>query len=231
MNLARRALATSSLALALACSKPASATASKPAPAAFPAGTVLVMNDVPIRADEVEELASEYAMLEPHDTPTQLRRIALSLTIFPRIAAAAIDAGRRAGAQKLAEAYRAELKNGDMPPGPLTGPMENEHTGAFADLGFDFWRMAKDLQPGSWSPVFEAPGCFYVLRVKTRKEGSLPSLTRLTIGTFAFPYLDAATAQADIEAALDRSRLTILDDTWRDAVPAALRYRFHVESP
>ena len=26
-------------------------------------------------------------------------------------------------------------------------------------------------------------------------------------------------------------RLTILDDTWRDAVPAALRYRFHVESP
>jgi len=224
-------LIASALTLALACSKPASATSARPATGTLPAGTVLVMNDVPIRADEVEELASLYAMLEPHDTPTQLRRIALSLTVFPRIAAASIDAERRAGAQKLAESWHAELGKGDMPPGPLTGPMESEHTGAFADLGFDFWRMASDLQPGSWSPVFETPGCFYVLRVKTRKEGSLPSLTRFTIGTFAFPYLEAATAHADIEAALDRSRLTILDDTWRDAVPAALRYRFHVESP
>jgi len=35
---------------------------------------------------------------------------------------------------------------------------------------------------------------------------------------------------ADIEAALDRSRLTILDEAWRDAVPAALRYRLHAEN-
>ncbi len=35
----------------------------------------------------------------------------------------------------------------------------------------------------------------------------------------------------DLEAALDRSRLTIVDPAWRDAVPAAWRYRLYVENP
>ena len=79
--------------------------------------------------------------------------------------------------------------------------------------------------------MFESPGSFHLLRVKSREEGSLPSLTRFTIGLFSFPYLDGETARADIEAAIDRSHLIILDDAWRDAVPAALRYRLHAENP
>jgi hypothetical protein len=226
----RPALVASAASLLLACSK-REAAAQTTTPAAWPAGTVLVLNDVPIRAEEVEELASSYAVLEPQDTPTQLRRLALSQSLFPRIAAAIIAPERRADALKLAESYRAALVAGQLPAGPLSGPMEVERTGAFVQLGFETWRAAIDLAPDAWSPVFETPGAFHVLRVKSRKEGSLASLTRLTIGAFDFPYLEAATVRTDLEAALDRSRLTILDDTWRDAVPAALRYRFHVESP
>jgi hypothetical protein len=109
--------------------------------------------------------------------------------------------------------------------------MEVAREGVFKELGFEMWRRAIDLKPETWSPIFETPGSFHILRVKSRKEASLASRTRLTIGAFDFPYLDADTVRSDIESALDRSRLTILDDSWREAVPAACRFRFHVESP
>lgn len=218
------------LAALAACSKAAPAAA-PPQSRTWPAGSVLALNDVPIRADDVDPIASTFAVVEPQDTPTQLRRLALSNSIFPRLAASGIDPDRRAAALKLAQSYREALERGDLPSGPLLGPMEIEREGAFKDLGFEFWRVAIDLAPGVWSPILETPGSFHILRVKSRKESSHPARTRLTIGAFDFPYLEAATARADIEAALDRSRLTILDENWRDAVPAALRYRFHAESP
>jgi len=196
-----------------------------------PSGTVLVMNDVPIQADEVDRIASAFAVVEPQDTPTQLRRLALSNSVFPRIAAAGIDPSRRSAAEALAHRCREFLAAGADPPGVPEGPQEVEREGYFKELGFEQWRVAIDLAPDTWSPVFETPGSFHILRVKSRKEGALPTLTRLRIGAFDFSYLDAATVRAEIEAALDRSRLTILDDNWRDAVPAAWRYRLHVESP
>jgi hypothetical protein len=215
----------------LACSKPAAPVESAARAKTWPAGTVLVLNDVPIRAEDVDPIASSFAMVEPQDTPTQLRRLALATSIFPRIAATGVDPARRAEALKLAQSYRESLDKGGFPEGPLPGPMEIEREGVFKDVGFEFWRVAIDLAPGTWSPILETPGSFHILRVKSRKESSHPGGTRLTIGAFDFPYLDAATARSDIDAALDRSRLTILDDTWRDAVPALLRYRFHAESP
>jgi hypothetical protein len=214
-----------------ACSKPAAPVAPAAQPKTWPAGTVLALNDVPIRAEDVDPIASAFAMVEPQDTPTQLRRLALATSIFPRIAATGIDPARRAAAEKLAQSYREALQLGDLPGGPLPGPMEIEREGVFKDVGFEFWRVAIDLPLGTWSPILETPGCFHILRVKSRKDSSHPGGTRLTIGAFDFPYLDAATAKSDIEAALDRSRLSILDDAWRDAVPALLRYRFHAESP
>lgn len=206
--------------------------AEEPAPIrSHPAGTVLVVNDVPILAEEVDSIGSDYALLEPQDSPLQLRRLALATTILPTIAAQGIDPEARTRARELAESYRAALVAGEMPSGPLAGPMELERSGQFSDLGFLLWRNALPLQPEAWSEIFESPGSFHLLRVKSREEGSLPSLTRFTIGLFHFPYLKAETAQADTEAALDRSRLSILDEAWRDAVPASFRYRMHAENP
>jgi hypothetical protein len=224
-------LCAATLCAAGACSQSASSAPAAAPAISWPTGTVLVFDDVPIRADDVDAIASAFAVLEPQDTPVQLRRLALSNSTFPLIAAQGLDPARRATAEQLAHSYREALEKGDLPAGPLTGPMEIERGGYFKDLGFEFWRAAIDLKPGDWSEVIETPGSFHILRVKSRKESSQPGRTRLTIGAFDFPYLDAATVRPDIEGALDRSRLIILDDTWRDAVPAALRYRFHVESP
>ena len=192
---------------------------------------MLVLNDVPIRAEEVDEACAPFALLEPQDTPLQLRKLALTGTVFPRVAAASIDPARREEARALAESYRRALESGAMPAGPLAGPMEVERTGTFREIGIVLWHAALDLEPGRWSAVLETPGSFHVLRVKDRKDSSLASLTRLTIGAFDFPFVQAETAKADLEAALDRAHLTILDPEWRDAVPAAWRYRLHVNDP
>jgi hypothetical protein len=197
----------------------------------LPPGTVLVLDDVPIRAEEVDAVGSAYAILEPMDTPLQLRRLALTGSIFPRIAARSVDPKRRAEAEDLAKTYLRALEAGTLPEGPLAGPIEIDRSGNFREIGFDLWRAALDLEPGHWSGVLETPGSFHVLRVKDRKEGSLAGLTRLTIGAFDFPFVQVETAKADLEAALDRARLTIVDPAWRDAVPAAWRYRLHVENP
>jgi hypothetical protein len=197
----------------------------------LPAGTVLVLNDVPIRADEVDEVGSALAILEPQDTPLQLRKLALTMSIFPRLAAASIDPEARKAARTQAESYRQALEKGTLPSGPLSGPVEIDRTGSFRELGLEVWRAAFGLEPGRWSEIVESPGAFHVVRVKSRKEASLASMTRLTIGTFDFPFVQIETAEADLEAALDRSRLVIVDPSWRDAVPAAWRYRLHVENP
>lgn len=216
---------------AVACSKAENQATARALDRSHPAGTVLVVNGVPILAEEVDRIGSDYALLEPQDSLLQLRRLALANAILPTIAARAIDPDGRTRARELAESYRAALLAGELPSGPLSGPMELERSGQFTDLGFLLWRTAMPLQPGTWSEILESPGSFHLLRVKSREEGSLPSLTRFTIGLFHFPYLKPETAHTDAEAAIDRSQLIILDETWRDAVPYALRHRMHAENP
>ncbi len=165
------------------------------------------------------------------DSPLQLRKLALTGSIFPRIAGRSIDAKRRTEAEELAKSYLAALQAGTLLEGPLAGPIEIDRSGTFREIGFELWRAALDLEPGRWSGILESPGCFHVLRVKSRREASLASMTTLTIGAFDFPFVQVETAKADLEAALDRSRLVIVDPEWRDAVPAAWRYRLHVENP
>ena len=195
------------------------------------AGTVLVLNDQPILAEEVDAIGADFALLEPQDSILQLRRLAVSRVLIPLIAARGLEADRRRRAEAMAQEYREAAIRGDLPAGPMTGPMRIERSGSFASLGFALWRTALGTEPGTWSEVFETPGCFHLLHVESREEGALPGLTRFTIGVFDFPYLDLDTATADIDAALDRSHLTILDESWRDAIPATWRYRLHAENP
>jgi len=214
-----------------ACGEGESVQSAAAAPKVWPPGTVLVVNDVPVSAEAVDRIGNDFALIEPQDSLLQLRRLSIANTIVPTLAVQAVDPERRERERARAETYRTALLEGELPSGPLAGPMEEERQGDFGGLGFALWRTAMSLEPGVWSEVVETAGCFHLVRVKTREEGSLPSLTRFTIGLFNFPYLDAETALADTEAAIDRSRLIILDEAWRDAVPAELRYRLHAENP
>jgi hypothetical protein len=218
------------LSLLAACPE-AEGSGPAPHPVPPPPGTAFVLNGVAVLGPEIDEIASDFALIEPQNSILQLRRLAIGNVVVPRIAAAGIDPVAREATRGQAESYRASIASGSLPPGPLLGPMEMERSGDFSKLGFAIWSEAFPLREGASSEVFETPGCFHVLRVKSRKEGSLPARTGCTIGLFNFPYVDLEPASVDIANAIDRSRITFLDEAWRDAVPAALRFRLHAENP
>lgn len=195
-----------------------------PAPS-WPAGTVLVMNGFPVGASEVDEAGSCMALIEPEDSLLQLRRIALAKLVFPHIAARGIAPEQREELQRLAADWRAAIENNSLPEGPLSGPMQVEKTGNYKQLGFEVWKKGLELEIGHWSPVIESAGSFHIIRVKDRSGDHAPGHSKLTIDTFDFPYLDPSTAREQIERALDRSTLKIVDPAWNEAVPTAWQYR------
>jgi hypothetical protein len=211
---------------AAACAKSAPAAAAP----SWPAGTVLAVDGVPISAEEVDRVGSAFASVEPNDSVSQLRRLALTNVIFPRIAAANANSKRRAEALALAESYRAALVDGTLPSGPLAGPMEVERTGKLLDIGLEVWSFALDAEIDRWSPVLETAGSFEVARVKKRTPGPSPGWTRFTVGLYDFPYVDDDRRKA-IDEAIDRSRLVIVDESWREVVPTAWIYRMRGGAP
>jgi len=210
-------------ALLVACAKEV------PAPRTWPAGTVLALNEVPITLEEVDEAAGWVAMVEPRFTLPHLRRIALTNVVFPRIAARGIDPARRAEMSEKARAFRAALERGEAP-GP-NDPVAHEIMGTYREIGLEIWKCALELEPGQWSPVVEASGAYYVLRITDRGKSVVPGATAITLSAFLFPYLDEAGAHAAIESALDRATLTFVDETWRDYVPVVWQYRLQNHQP
>jgi hypothetical protein len=210
-----------------ACERSTPAT---PAPS-WPAGTVLALNGRPITAAEVDRVGSGFALMEPNDSLAQLRRLALTNVIIPRIAAADANPERRSEMGALAESYRAALVAGTMPPGPLAGPMEEERKGRLFALGLEVWNFALDAEIDRWSPVLETVGAYEIARVKKRMPGPSPGWTEFTVGVFDFPYVDGPDPRRAIDEAIDRSRLVFVDDSWREVVPAAWIYRLHAGTP
>lgn len=196
-----------------------------PPPPTWPAGTVLALNGVPISAGDVDDVASWYARLQPEDSPAQLRRLALSNVIFPRIAARGVDPELREKMRALARAYKIALDSGTLPPGPLTGPMENERKGIYGALGLEAWSTALDARPGRWSSVIETPGAFEIVRLKERGKQGAAIAIELTLGVFDFAWIDPSKSRPTIDAALDHSKLVFVDESWRDYVPTLWQYR------
>jgi hypothetical protein len=206
-------------------------TPAAPPAHAWPAGTVLALNGEAILADEVDRAGGDFALIEPHDSLTHLRRLALTNVIFPRIAAASAEPARRAEMRALAESYRTALEAHTLPSGPLSGPMEVEKKGRLFELGMEVWHFAQDAEIDHWSPVLETVGAFQLARVKKRTSGRTPGMSEFTVGVFDFPYVDTANPRAAVDAAIDRSRLEFVDESWREAVPTAWVYRMRGGTP
>ena len=209
-----------------ACTKAAPATVAP----SWPAGTVLVLDGEPISAAEVDRVGSAFATVEPTDSLAQLRRLALTNVIFPRIAAATANAERRASARALAEEYRAALTAGTTAPAPLAGPGEVDHEGRMTEIGLEVWCFALDAEIGKWSPVLETVGAFQIARVKKRVDGPSPGWTQFKVGVYDFPYVDGDRHKA-VDEAIDRSRLVFVDESWREVVPTAWIYRMRGGTP
>lgn len=203
--------------------------AADPEPA-WPAGTVLAVDGEPIRAEEVDEVASWFAWIEPQDSLNQLRRLALARHLFPRHAARRLDPAARARELARAERWRAELVAGTADASAPGAPAEARRAGRWQAHGAAVWDVAFELGEGVWSPVVESVASFHVFQVVGRTEGGTPGLVELTLRVYDFPWLDPGTAAAAIEAELDRCRLVFVDEAWRDAVPTWWQHRLRATS-
>jgi len=189
---------------------------------AWPAGTVLALDQRPIGAPEVDEAAGILAQLQPRDSFDQLRRLALTNIVLPRCAAQAIDPEGRLLAQKRAsDAQRALAAGG----GPLMDPVAVERKGPMLQLGLELWNALLPLAPGEWTPVVETAGCFQVARLKEKGTARLPGQVELTAEVYDFPYIPAEDAHDRIQAQLDRSELVYVDESWRALVPTGWQYK------
>lgn len=223
-----RALLCAALALGsfAACSR-----ANPPAPPAWPSGTVLAINGEPVSADEVDAVGSIFATVEPYDSMDRLRRLALTNVIIPQRAARGIDAKRRTEMRALAESFRAALAANALPPGPVAGPSEEERQGGPKEIGFEVWQFAHDAALEQWSPVIEKPGAFEIVRVKKRTNAPAPHLVTITVGVLDFYYVDPANPRQAVEDAIDRSRLVVVDESWREYVPTLWIHRMRGDTP
>ena len=210
--------------------EPPRATSLEAAASAWPAGTVFVLDGVPVTAEQVDRDADLVALLEPQDSLLQLRRVALGRILFPRLAARGLDPATRERMRAQAEEWREALVADRLPGGPLAGPLPVERRGRLDAFGFELWREVLEAPIGVWSPVVEGLGAFHVFQVQERTAlertaGNLPALVEIRARVYDFPYLDPLRWRADVEAALDRAELTIVDPAWRDVIPTWWQHR------
>jgi len=198
----------------------------------WPAGCVLAVDDVPILADEVDVPSAWIEMIEPHSTPPQLRRLALTNVVLPRVLAGLMQPAARERARAEAEARAAALHAGTYQGVPdKDGAFGTRLEGTWQDFGIPAWGTAVGLPKGEWSDVVEDAGAFAVLRVLAREAAPVSAATWMRIDLFRFPYLPEDTEAGDLERAYDEHRLTIVDPAWRELVPERTQYRMGVHAP
>ena len=227
---AEKALRSGAHAL-LACATAACSDATVPTARAWPAGTVLALNDDAILESEVDAIGSLVARVEPQDALPQLRRVALTNVILARCAARHVAGEERAQAWTLAHEFKAALDAGTQPPAALAGPAIETLQGGFGAMGLEVWSWALDAEPGRWSDPIEVVGGWRLARVDQRSAGAIPTDVRLAVSSYFFAYVRGGDPRQQIEAELDRSKLVFVDPRWRDVVPTLWQHRLHGTAP
>ncbi|MCY2959327.1 MAG: hypothetical protein NTY35_04105 [Planctomycetota bacterium] len=212
----------------MSCSpaEPSVAVSTPAAAREFPPGTVLALNATPIRAEDVDAVASIIARVEPQNTLPHLRRIALTNVILPLVAARQVAGPeKRAASLALASAWRAALVRGETPPAPVTAPLEEVTQGGFGMVGLEVWNWALDCPVGAWSEPIETVGAWRVAHLLERSAGLRPTDVVLKVDLRTFVWDPSESFREDVEAHLDRSKLEFLDEVWRDFVPTTWQRR------
>lgn len=185
------------------------------------AGTVLLVDGLPLTALEVAPLCADILALYPEYAPVHARRLALTNEFLPRLAARARDP--QGWQRALEECERAEHELETLV--PLTAE------GTFHGLGLALWSAARHLPDGQWSPPVETAGRWLRLRVDERVTALDPREERLRVSVLEFPYLDTDGDPMALEAAVDQARLTIIDPDFGEAVPEDWKYRMRGNQP
>jgi hypothetical protein len=229
-----RSLVLPLLLLAAACA-PQAPTTPTTAPSVaerrgdWPEDTVLAVEDLPITATEVDAASVWVERIDRKASPDHLRRLALTNVVLPARVARLLEPEGHARALAEARDALARLRQGTWvgPPGP-DGALGRRQAGTFQLLGIVVWGVANDLPDDEWSEPLELAGRVVLVRRLGRTPAPVPLAVELDVDLLEFPYLDPATAAADVEAAYDRFRLTLVDPDWRTLVPELLQYRMGV---
>ncbi len=188
----------------------------------FPAGTAVAVNGDPVLAEEIQRVAASIQALYPGYTDAHHRRLALTAVVLPRAAIRSLH--REAHARARAEAARALERGPDF-----LADLSKEQRGNFKSLDLDLWCLARELPLGEWRGPLELVGRFALVRLDARHGANAEEeVLELRCVEFAFVPLDDL--KSLVEAALDRSRLEIVDPEWEETVPEAWKRRMNGEA-
>lgn len=181
-----------------------------------PLGTAVLVDEVPIAAEEVDRWAGWIADLEPEYVLNAQRRLALTNGLLERAAVAAKFADER----ERARALIARASDGER---DLDGLIVSEIQGSWRDLSLQLWGELQPVRVDEWIGPFERPGVFTLARVQSVDENH--GLQSLAVELVQAPFLPTEGSAAAIRDAVDGSKLTIVDDAFGDAIPEAWKYR------
>jgi len=214
-------LQSSILALALAgCGREMAA----PVVSAPPPGVVLSVDGLELRAEEVAPLMADIASLYPEYALLHLRRLALTNEFLPRLAA------RAAAGAAWTNARDASASAGED--AAVLEQLADWHgEGTFHGLGVGLWSALRHRAPGVWSEPIELPGRFVRARLDQLVPAEDPREELLRLSLISFPYLAQEGEANPVDAAIDRSTLTLFDPDWAEAVPETWKHRMRGSKP
>jgi hypothetical protein len=192
---------------------------------AWPAGTVIAVDEVPVTSAEVAQDMLAIVLMQPEWADPQLKRLAFNEISLPRAllrgkaGAEARDAARRAIDEKFAR-----IQSGtQVGPQPSPGVYGHEVSGSWKDLGLTSWGMAMNLSVGEWSEVLEEPGAFVRVRLIERQDGPVPLAARLRVDRIDAVYAESKSV-GYLDSELKQHRLTIVDPAWDTIVPERMKF-------
>jgi hypothetical protein len=205
--------------VALMACRPGSEAAPASSPE-WPEGTVLAVDGLAILQSEVDELGALVALLYPEYTRPHLRRLTLTNRILPLLAMQShFSEGRKAGHLSAKKAL-ADLGTGHGDP-----PDATRVSGSWHDLGFELWSTITESPLEEWTGPIELPGRFVLVKIHERPPADQPRKKAWRLSMLEYPYLPTSELHLEIEAALDRSVLTVVDPAWREVVPQSWKHR------
>lgn len=193
-----------------------------PAPAS---NAALLVDDLPLAPDEPSALSRDILELYPEYSRVHALRLALTNEFLPRLA---VRARNEEGWERARAACAAAGGEGEA-----LDPHVKE--GNFRILGVGLWSAARHLPLQVWSDPIELAARWVRVRPEAKAESADPREEVLTLSVVEFPVLPADLSgeeeQARIEAAIDASRLTLLDPLFAESVPEAWKHRMRGTKP
>jgi len=209
--------------LLLACPEPTQARA-------WPEGTLLAVDEIPISSEELAADVATIVLIEPQWNDTQLKRLAFNSIALPRaLARARATAEARDKARAELDVLHARmLQDRQFGPPTSAGVLGQERAGSWMKVGPVAWGAAFQLQPGEWSEVLEEPGAFLRVRLLERLDAPVPAAVGLRLDVLAVPFGDALSSKPPDDEELGKHRLTIVDPKWEAIVPERTKYLMKV---